>query len=100
VWFADIMGDRVGHIDADGTVTAYALKEGARPHAVVADAEGGCWFTEWGGNRIGHVSARGTVTGHDIPFENSEPHGIAIAPDGAVWAALETGQLLRIEPGA
>jgi virginiamycin B lyase len=97
VWFADIMGDRIGHIDADGTITAVALNAGAKPHAVVADGSGGCWFTEWGGNRIGHVNAAGEVSGHDLPVEGSEPHGIAIAPDGTVWAALEIGQLVGFE---
>jgi virginiamycin B lyase len=44
------------------------------------------------------VDAAGKVTGHYLPVEGSEPHGIAIAPDGTVWAALEIGELVRIEP--
>jgi virginiamycin B lyase len=26
----------------------------------------------------------------------SEPHGLAIGPDGALWVALETGSVARI----
>jgi virginiamycin B lyase len=35
---------------------------------------------------------------HDLPAPGSEPHGIALGPDGAVWTALETGVLARIAP--
>jgi virginiamycin B lyase len=54
------------------------------------------WFTEWGGNRVGTLTADGSVTGHDLPTPRSEPHGIAIGPDGALWTALEIGSLARI----
>ncbi|HEU5417602.1 MAG TPA: hypothetical protein VFV41_07895 [Streptosporangiaceae bacterium] len=30
----------------------------------------------------------------------SEPHGIAVGPDGAVWAALETGSIAHLTPAA
>ncbi len=70
----------------------------ARPHAVTTDADGTAWFTEWGANRVGSVASDGTVVVHDLPPPASEPHGITLGPDGALWAALETGALARIEP--
>lgn len=32
----------------------------------------------------------------ELPTPNSEPHGITIAPDGAIWLALEIGALARV----
>ena len=31
----------------------------------------------------------------DLP-SGSEPHGLAIGPDGALWAALEAGYVMRL----
>jgi streptogramin lyase len=49
-------------------------------------------------NRIGHVAPDGTIAEYDLPTPGSEPHGITIGPDGAVWAALEARGVARLGP--
>ena len=63
-------------------------------------------FPTWGANRIGHITVADDaggrevtgheVTGHDLPTPSSEPHGITVGPDGALWAALEIGGIARL----
>jgi streptogramin lyase len=36
------------------------------------------------------------VTSYDLPTPSSEPHGITVGPDGALWAALEIGGVARL----
>jgi virginiamycin B lyase len=33
---------------------------------------------------------------YDLPTPGSEPHGITLGPDGALWTALEVGALARV----
>ncbi|WP_446680264.1 virginiamycin B lyase family protein [Amycolatopsis acididurans] len=70
----------------------------ARPRAV-ADGGGCRWFTEWGAGRIGRIEANGDIQTFALPDRACEPHGIAVGPDGAVWAALETGSIARLTTG-
>jgi virginiamycin B lyase len=57
------------------------------------------WFTEWGSARVGAIDANGRVE-HAALAPGSEPHGLALGPDGAVWVALEAGSLVRLDPAA
>jgi virginiamycin B lyase len=62
------------------------------------------WFTEMSTDRIGRVTTDGQITAdgeieeYDLPTPSSEPHGIAVGPDGALWAALEIGRIARLLP--
>lgn len=86
-------------MSVDGEVTGFPLPDRtARPHAIVAAAAGECWFTEWGANRIGRITDGGEIAEYCLPSPSSEPHGIMLGPDGAPWAALETGGVVRVEP--
>jgi hypothetical protein len=48
--------------------------------------------------RIGCITPAGVITEYDLPTPASEPHGIAVGPDGALWTALETGAIARLAP--
>jgi virginiamycin B lyase len=96
VWVAQILADALGRIARDGTLTEFPLEPGAKPHAVVADPRGGVWVTLWGTNQVAHVNDDGDVTAYDLPVPESEPHGLAVAEDGTVWVALESGGLAEV----
>lgn len=38
------------------------------------------------------------VSEMSVADEGAGPHGITLGPDGALWAALETGGGARLEP--
>ncbi|MGP4055359.1 virginiamycin B lyase family protein [Mycobacterium sp. 4D054] len=53
----------------------------------IAAGQRGCWFTEWAADRVGHLTADGVISKYALPVAASEPHGIAVVPDGTVWVA-------------
>ncbi|WP_207935923.1 hypothetical protein [Actinomadura sp. KC216] len=57
------------------------------------------WFTEWGTAHVARITPEGRIDEHALPAPGCEPHGIALGPDGALWAALETGALARVTVG-
>ncbi len=110
LWFVEIAAGQLGRLTSAGEFTEYALPDrSAKPHAIVATGVGDCWFTEWAGNAVGHlivsetITERGAVTEpeavteHRLPSAASEPHGICRGPDGALWVALETGGVARLD---
>jgi len=97
VWVAQILGDALARIHR-GVVSEVPLAQGAKPHAVAADSDGGVWASLWGANQLAHATADGELTLHDLPTAESEPHGLAVAADGTVWVALESGALAEVAP--
>jgi len=98
LWFTEIEAGQLGRIALDGQITEFALPNRAsRPHAIAATANGGCWATLWASSAIVEFDNHGqTVT--EISFTaGAEPHGLAIAPDGSIWVALEKGTLAHVE---
>jgi virginiamycin B lyase len=96
VWVAEILADAVARISRRGELTEFPLEHGAKPNAVAPDPDAGVWVTLWGANQVAHFADDGTFSAHDLPTADSEPHGIAVAADGTVWVALETGALAEL----
>ena len=53
------------------------------------------WVSLWGADAIARVTADGEVSTFDLP-PGSEPHGLAVDRDGALWVALESGFVVRL----
>ena len=67
-----------------------------RPHAIAADDEGGCWVTLWAASSVVRLDVKGRLA-EEISFQaGAEPHGLALAPDGTPWVALEAGLLAHL----
>ena len=93
VWFTEILADKLGRIPMDEAIQEIELP--GKPHAVVADPDDGVWVSLWGSSQIARVSGDGEIVTIDLP-PGSEPHGLAIGPEGAPWVALESGFVVRI----
>jgi virginiamycin B lyase len=93
VWFTAIGADKLGRIPLNDAIQELDLP--GKPHAVVADEADGVWVSLWGADAIARVSADGEVSTFDLP-PGSEPHGLAVDRDGALWVALESGFVVRL----
>ncbi|MCI0157507.1 hypothetical protein KNO15_12465 [Leifsonia shinshuensis] len=93
VWAALHAVDALARVDRDRSVTVVPLDEGSSPYAVVAD-ERGVWASLWGADALVRVTASGEAERVQLPA-GSGPCGLAVAADGAVWAALASGELAR-----
>jgi virginiamycin B lyase len=99
LWFAEIGAGRVGRLVPGGSLQEFDLPDrAARPHAVAPDDAGGCWVTLWAESAVAHLDERGTVLAVHRLGAGAEPHGVAVAPDGAVLVALESGHLVTLRP--
>jgi virginiamycin B lyase len=99
LWFAEIGAGRVGRLVPGEPLQEFDLPErAARPHAVAPDGAGGCWVTLWAASALAHLDERGTVTAMHALGEGVEPHGVAVAPNGEVLVALESGEIATLRP--
>lgn len=99
LWFAEIGAGRVGRLVPGEALHEFDLPDrAARPHAVAVDGAGGCWVTLWAAGSLAHLDEHGAVTAvHDLGA-GSEPHGVAVAPDGSVLVAIEEGAISTLRP--
>jgi virginiamycin B lyase len=95
VWFTEILAGQLGRVTPDGPVQELPLPDReSRPHAVIPGQADGVWVTLWGADRVAHVSDQGELAELALP-PGSEPHGLVVGADGALWVALESGHVAR-----
>ena len=98
VWFTEILAGQLGRIPMDDAIQELPLPDReCKPHAVIAAQADGVWVSLWGSAELAHVSFDGELAILPLP-PASEPHGMAVSHDGALWVALESANaLLRVE---
>ncbi len=96
-WYADSNAREIARITPEGRITAVALGMPlARLGKVAIAPDGGVWFAEATAYSISRVK-HGKLERHVIDSVRGGPYGVAVAPDGVVWATLQgANQLLRI----
>jgi DNA-binding beta-propeller fold protein YncE len=96
VWVADTFNNRVQRFRADGSFVSAVGRKGAgkgefnNPYDVAVDAQGRVYVADMGNDEMQVLSSDGrflTSTGRDAPINTlSYPLGVAVAPDGAIYA--------------
>lgn len=84
MWFTELVGNKIGRITPDGTITEFAIPTpNSRPIAIIPEPNGGkaMWFTEEAGNRIGRIDMEGNITEFPIPMTQSDVILAALAFD-------------------
>ncbi|HET7814024.1 MAG TPA: hypothetical protein VFL13_06595 [Candidatus Baltobacteraceae bacterium] len=61
------------------------LPAGSNVKQMVAGPDGNLWFTNYDMNTIGRLTPSGTVTQYTLPTPGSQPNGITVGGDGALW---------------
>jgi streptogramin lyase len=92
VWFVESDADKVGAVDRRGNFEEWPLDffEGSGPRDLTLGPSGDLWFTETNVDLIGRITPEGAVSHYPVPVGFSRPLGIAAAPDGTIWFAMNS----------
>jgi virginiamycin B lyase len=96
-WFTDMAARAIARIGPTGEVSRFTLDTPiVRLGRLVVAPEGAAWFAESTRSSITRLKD-GSFTRYQVEPSRGGPYGVAMAPDGSVWATLQSGnQLLRI----
>lgn len=99
VWYTDMAARVVSQMTPAGNVSSFRLDTPmVRLGRLAMAPDGAAWFAEATAYSITRLKA-GELTRHRFESLSGGPYGVAVAPDGTVWATLQAGnQLLRITP--
>ncbi|HEY3947040.1 MAG TPA: hypothetical protein VGL78_17595 [Solirubrobacteraceae bacterium] len=99
VWVTQQDQSRLVRITPQGRVRYFPQAPGLGPHGIAFDRHDHMWITLQFVNEIAEVNLKGRITHtYRIPTP-AEPHGLAIANDGAVWwTGKYGGNIGRLNP--
>jgi len=99
MWFTEQTAGAIGRITMNGKITEFPLDRATSTPSDITAANGVLLVSDTKLNRVLRVRPDGSFEGVTLPTPNSQPDGIEVAPDGAVWVAeTGAGALARIEP--
>jgi virginiamycin B lyase len=109
-WYTEAPKQRISRASPDGTITSFGLSTPvARLGRLAVGADGDVWFAEPSLVSVTHfrdgrftrhvLGAFAHREGLMLEHRDAAPFGVAVAPDGMVWATLQNAnKLLRIAP--
>jgi virginiamycin B lyase len=98
-WFTDTPARVISNITQSGKITSFPLSTPlARLGRLALAPDGSVWFAEQTAYSITRLKD-GVFTRHVIGSPRSGPYGVAVGPNGIVWAVLQAGnKLVQILP--
>ncbi len=98
-WYTDIERGAVMRMSPAGEVSQFALDSAiVRLGRLATGPDGSVWFADITGGGVTRLKD-GAFTPHEIGSGGGGPYGVAVTPEGVVWATLQgDGKLVRIEP--
>lgn len=102
IWYVGQQGNTIGRIDPrSNEVREWPLPEGALPHSVNVDAQGGVWYMGNGNGTIGKFDpATGQAREYRMPDPNArDPHTAEFDRQGILWFTLQQSNMIgRFDP--
>ena len=103
LWFTEEVGNKIGRIGTDGTVTnEFSISAGVatpEPSGIAVGPDGNLWFVEANGNRVDRITPAGVITPFTVPTSNAFLEDIVAGPDGNLWFTEGGGNKIgRITP--
>ena len=104
LWFTERDANAIGHIDANDTITRYAIappsgapNRTAQPLGLTSEPDGTIWFAESGFGSIGRREPDGKFSIF-YPTDDSEgyPVDVTTAPDGKIWYVTDEDAVGRL----
>jgi virginiamycin B lyase len=81
-------------VATDGTITEFALPDGAAPEGITAGPDGNLWITG-GTDQVRVMGTDGAVRDtYTTPTPNSDPSDITVGPDGRLWLSAPSADEL------
>jgi virginiamycin B lyase len=98
-WYTDLAARAIARISSVGEIARFVLDTPiTRLGRLVIAPDGAAWFADLTGYGLTKLKD-GVFTRYPIESARGGPYGVAVTPDGAIWATLQNGnQLLRLAP--
>ena len=100
VWFTLDNANAIGVLRGGRIQRILKGRENLEPLGLAVAPDGGVWFTDAVAEAIGHLAPDGTLESFPLPTGITQFGRLAVARDGAVWAAESwSNKLIRLQDG-